>query len=391
MPASPTTQPVEAARAIAGLLETNAPESERLRQVAPQSVAAMASAGLWRLLTARSLGGSEAGLRAYVDTLFIVGAADPAAGWVLMVSNAHAWMVGNFSERCQHEVFADGPDCCVPGTLASQGRAVKTEGGWRLDGRWQFASGVDHGDWLLIGAIADELADSPTKGIHLIVPKTDVEVDDTWYTLGLRGSGSKDLVASNTFVPAYRVMPTKQLFDGESPHGEGGATFFNRIPVLVCLSVQLAAAVIGIAEGALHLHIDRTRKRRSVYTGAPKANDAGAQMRIAEASTELHLARTLVQQAADRCDVAAQTGERLSIADRAELKWQASYAVELTRRATDRIFAGAGAHAIYDDSALQARYRDVNTACHHAATDFDGNAQMYGRVRMGLDPGTPLV
>lgn len=77
--------------------------------------------------------------------------------------------------------------------------------------------------------------------------------------------------------------------------------------------------------------------------------------------------------------------------ERAELKWHAAYAVELARRATDRIFASAGAHSIYDDSVQQARYRDVNTACHHAIVDFDGNAQMYGRTRLGLDPGTPLV
>jgi alkylation response protein AidB-like acyl-CoA dehydrogenase len=186
-------------------------------------------------------------------------------------------------------------------------------------------------------------------------------------------------------------MPSKLLFDGESTHGEGGATFFNRLPVLACLAVQAAGAVVGIADGGLRLHIDRTATRRSVYTGAPKAEEAGAQMRIAESSTELHMARTLVEQGADRCDLVARTGERLSIEDRAELKWHASYAVELARRATDRIFAGAGAHAIYDDSRLQSRYRDINTACHHATLDFDENARMYGRVRLGLDPGTPLV
>ena len=114
-------------------------------------------------------------------------------------------------------------------------------------------------------------------------------------------------------------------------------------------------------------------------------------MRIAESVIELHLARALIEQAADRCDDAARTGERLTIDERAKLKWHATYAVELTRRAVDRAFASAGAHGIYNDSALQARYRDINTACHHAIIDFDGNAQTYGRTQLGLDPGTPLV
>ena len=390
-PAATASRPEAAARGISGVLRENAQESEHLRQLAPASVQAMKQAGLWRILTPASLGGSEAGLRAHVDSLFVTAAADPAAGWVQMVSNAHTWMVGNFPEECQQEVFGDDPDICVPGTLASQGKATRVDGGWRINGRWQFASGVDHGDWLLVGTIADTLPESPTRLLHVIVPKADLVVDDTWFTLGLRGTGSKDLVADDVFVPEHRSVPTKLLFDGESPHGEGGETFFNRLPVLACLSVQLAAAVIGIADGALALHIERTSARREVYTGSSKAENPGAQMRVAESTTELDLAHHLIRAAANRCDVVAATGNRLTVDERAELKWHAAYAVELARRATDRVFASAGAHGIYDDSVLQSRYRDVNTACHHAIVDFDGNAQMYGRTRLGLDPGTPLV
>jgi alkylation response protein AidB-like acyl-CoA dehydrogenase len=148
---------------------------------------------------------------------------------------------------------------------------------------------------------------------------------------------------------------------------------------------------VGIADGALELHVERTSARREVYTGASKAENVGTQMRVAESATELDVAQSLLRQAADRCDQVALTGERLTIEDRAELKWHAAYAVELSRRATDRIFASAGAHGVYDDSLLQARHRDVNTACHHAMVDFDGNAQIYGRTRLGLDPGSPLV
>src|SRR5215216_12760 len=105
---------VAASEAIAEVLRANAAESERLRHVAPASVQAMVKAGLWRILTPRTHGGDEVGLRAQVESLMIVAANDPAAGWVQMVSNAHVWMVGNFPLECQEEVFADGPDCRVP-------------------------------------------------------------------------------------------------------------------------------------------------------------------------------------------------------------------------------------------------------------------------------------
>jgi alkylation response protein AidB-like acyl-CoA dehydrogenase len=382
---------VSAAEAIADRLQANAAESESQRQVARSSVDAMARAGLWSVLTPRTHGGSEAGLLAQVDTLLVTAAADPAAGWVQMVSNAHCWMAGNFPGECQEEVFAGGPEIRVPGTLAAQGKATRVDGGWRLNGRWQFASGVDHGDWVMIGAVADRLPESTDRALHIITPKAEVVVDDTWYTLGLRGTGSKDLVAEDVFVPAHRSIPTRLLFDGYSLYGEHHATHFNRVPVVVCLSVQLAAAVIGIGRGGLQLHVERTATRREVYTGKSKAENAGTQMRVAESTTELTAATMLVRAAAERCDEVGRTGERLSLIERAELKWHAAYAVELARRASDRIFAGAGAHGIYDDSALQGRYRDINTACHHAVVDFDGNAELYGRTRLGLDPGTSLV
>jgi alkylation response protein AidB-like acyl-CoA dehydrogenase len=382
---------VSAAEAIADRLQANAAESESQRQVARSSVDAMARAGLWSVLTPRTHGGSEAGLLAQVDTLLVTAAADPAAGWVQMVSNAHCWMAGNFPVECQEEVFAGGPELRIPGTLAAQGKATRVDGGWRLNGRWQFASGVDHGDWVMIGAVADRLPESTDRALHIITPKAEIVVDDTWYTLGLRGTGSKDLVAEDVFVPAHRSIPTRLLFDGYSPYGEHHATHFNRVPVLVCLPVQLAAAVIGIARGGLQLHVERTATRREVYTGKSKAENAGTQMRAAESTTELTAATMLVRAAAERCDEVGRTGERLSLIERAELKWHAAYAVELARRASDRIFAGAGAHGIYNDSALQGRYRDINTACHHAVVDFDGNAELYGRTRLGLDPDPSLI
>jgi alkylation response protein AidB-like acyl-CoA dehydrogenase len=382
---------VDGARAIAGTVAGRADESERNRRLAVETVEAMAGARLWRILTPRTYGGLEAGVRAQVETLFVVAGAYAAAGWVQMVSNAHCWMAGNFPVACQDEVFAGGPDVRVPGTLAAQGKATLVGGGWRLAGRWQFASGVDVGDWLLIGAIADRQPDRTDRALHVIVPKSDVFVDDTWFTLGLRGTGSKDVVADDVFVPFHRSMPTRDLFDGLSPHGERHATHLNRLPVLVCLSVQLSGAVVGMATAALELFVERTRTRREAYTGRSKAENVGTQLRVAEAQTELDVATMLVRAAADRCDEVAAAGERLSLDDRAVLLWRAAYTVELCRRATDRVFSASGAHGIYDDSVLQNRYRDVNTACHHAIVDFDASAEMFGRTRLGVDPGTPIV
>ena len=331
---------VERARSIVGTLADEAPRAESDRRLSTDAVAALHDAGMFELLTPATHGGPEAGLTAQVEALLVISEADPAAGWVQMVSNAHVWIVGSFPPACQAEVFAAGPSVVVPGTLAAQGRATRVDGGWRLSGRWQFASGVDHGDWLMIGAVADQrLPESGERGIHVVAPKVDVTVDDTWYTLGLRGTGSKDLVAEDVFVPDHRAMETRILFDGRSPHGEGHRTKLNRLPVLACLATQLAASVVGLATGALELHIDRTAARRHTYTGAPVADAPAVAMRVAESSTEIEMARRLVRASAARCDRVGMTGERPTIDERAELLWHAAYAVELCRRAVERVYS----------------------------------------------------
>ncbi len=378
---------VDAARSISDRLAAEETTSDQARSLSSRSVEAMTQAGLWRILTPRTFGGWEAGLRAQAETLFVTSAADSAAGWVQMVINAHAWVAANFDPDCQDEVFAGGPDTRIPGTLASQGRATKVDGGWELNGRWQFASGVDHGEWLLLGASTD----APERAVHSMVPKNDLVVDDTWFTLGLHGTGSKDLVCDGVFVPEHRVMPTKILFDGDSPHGDRHPTHFNRLPVTTCLSIQLAAAVVGIADGGLSLFIERTSAQREIYLGTKRADRPGTQMRVAESLAELDAARLVVLAAADRCDEVARTGVQLTLEERAQNKWRAAYAVELCRRAVDRTFAAAGAHSIYDDSSIQKRARDVMTASHHAIADFDSSAEMFGRVSLGMSPGTPLL
>ena len=379
------------AMAIRERIAARAVDSERARRLDPDAVAAMTEAGIWRLLAPRRYGGYEATLRTQMETTAILAQAYPAAGWLQVVLGGHSWILGSFAERCQDEVFGNGADVRIPGTLAAQGKAVTVDGGWRLSGRWQFCSGVDHGDWLLIGAVADQLPSSPDRSLHVVVPKAELEVDDTWYSLGLRGTGSKDIVAHDAFVPAHRAMPSRMLFEGRSPHAELQETGLYRLPVLSGLALQLGGAMLGIARRAIELHVERTRTRLEIYTKNSKAQSAGTQSRIAESAAETLTAELLLGRAADEFERIAASGELATIPERAELKWNAAYAVELCRRAVERIFAASGAHAVYDDSHLQTLFRDMNTACHHAAVDFDGTAEMFGRLALGLPLGTSLI
>ena len=167
-----------------------------------------------------------------------------------------------FPEAGQCEVYANGPDARVAGGLASQGRAVRADGGWNVSGRWQFASAVDHSQWLIMGSTIETSKPDDPKHVHVVMPTTEATIDDTWFTLGLRGSGSKDIVVDNVFVPDQRAAFTGTLFGGQGDGVDLHPTNLYRTPVLSGLALHLASATVGIAQAAQQHFIDQTTNPR---------------------------------------------------------------------------------------------------------------------------------
>jgi 3-hydroxy-9,10-secoandrosta-1,3,5(10)-triene-9,17-dione monooxygenase len=367
--------------AIAPTLAEHARECDAARQLTAESMAALVGAGMFRIPQPSRVGGYELSLRTLADAVTSLSEACASSGWVLMVMGAHHWCMGSFPEAAQDEVFGDGRHGLVAGTLSWQGAATAVAGGYRVEGRWQFCSGVDHADWVLLGC-----ADAATHGpnVHVVVPRGELKVDDTWHVMGLQGTGSKDVVAHELFVPAHRAIDTRALFRGTSPHAANHATNLYRLSAEAMLSVSVATAVLGSAKFALRQFIDRTRERRVILTGARKAEHGPTQVRIAEAAAEIHAADLLLHDILAEFDRLTATGETFDNHHRVRAKWQAAYAAELCRRAVGRMFAGSGAHAVYQPSALQAAFRHVNVGAQHASIDFDNSAELYARARLGL-------
>ncbi len=369
------------AAAIAPTLAAHARECDAARKLTAESMASMVNAGMFRIPQPRRVGGYELSLRTLADAVTSLSEACPASGWVLMVMGAHHWCMGSFPEAAQDEVFGDGRDGLVAGTLSSQGVASVADGGYRIEGRWQFCSGVDHADWVILGC-ADAATQRPS--VHVVVPRAELEVDDTWQVMGLQGTGSKDVVAHNIFVPLNRAIDTRTLFRGASPHAINHATNLYRLSAEAMLSVSVATAVLGSAKFALRQFIERTRERRVILTGVRKAEHGPTQVRLAEAAAEIHSADLLIHDILAEFDRLTATGASFDNDHRVRAKWQAAYAAELCRRAVARMFSGSGAHAVYTPSALQAAFRNVNVGAQHASIDFDNSAEQYARARLGL-------
>ncbi len=366
--------------AIAPRLAENAERCDERRQVVPESIALMVEAGLFRILQPSRVHGYELDFQTFADTIVRVSEACPSSGWVLAVVGTHHWCLGAFPEAAQDEIFGAGQNSLIAGTLSWQGTATPVEGGFRVEGRWQFGSGSDHAQWVMLGC-ADPATRGP--GVHVVVPRADIEIDDTWHVLGFRGTGSKDVVARGVFVPAYRTIDTRKFFLGQSPHIRNHPTNLFLLPAEAILGVLGPAALLGSARLAQRKFIEHTQQRRVIITGARKAEYVPTQLRLAESAGEIECADLLMHEGLRECGAilasASSTAEQ-----RARLKWLGAYGSELCRRAVDRLFAGSGAHAVYDGSALQVAFRNINVGAQHASFDFDTSAEQYGRVLLGV-------
>jgi alkylation response protein AidB-like acyl-CoA dehydrogenase len=381
--------PIAQAQSIVPALRATARTSETQRKLSDEAVSTLRNAGLSRLMTPAHYGGFEFAPREQILTNAITALGCPAASWVQMVCAAHSFILGRFPQRCQDEVFGNDPNVLIPGTPSGQGSCTRTDGGWLMNGRWQFCSGVDHGQWIMAGSTGTK-DDGGTKTPNMLVvmPASDLLIDDTWHVLGMRGTGSKDIVADNVFVPAYRAIPIVAAFLGTIADIDRP---LYRLPIPATLSAMGAGTILGIAERGIEEFIEQTRIRQDVYVGGAKANRSGLQMRIAEAKTEIELARMLVERNCDLLDTAMADPAPMALDARAQIRWNATYAAQLCRRSADRIFAAAGAHATYDVNPLQSFFRDISTVSHHGVIDFDTVAEIQGKVLLNVDQNYAMV
>ena len=376
----------EVMRRVAGISPTlarNAAACAAARQLVPESMRSMVAAGMFRISEPARVGGYELPLRTLAAAVTGLSEACSSSGWVLMVMGAHHFCLGHFPQTAQDAVFGGGADGLVAGTLAWQGSATPIAGGHRIDGRWQFCSGVDHANWVMLGC-----ADIETRAplVHVVVPRSQIIIDDTWHVMGLQGTGSKDVVAQGVFVPLERSVDTRAMMTGSSPYARDHSTNLYRVAAESMLSLSVATAVLGVARHALVRFVERTLERRAIPSGTSKSEYAPTQIRLAESSAEIRAAELTIHDSLDLLEKVAAGSAIPNIEYRARVKWQAAYSAELCRRSVERLFAGSGAHGVYLSNSLQALLRDVQVGAQHASIDFDSAAESYGKMRLSA-PG----
>jgi len=369
---------------LTDLVDAEAAEAERIRQLTPVVMDAATDMDLFRMVVPTRYGGRGAGLAELIGTTRELAKGCPASAWTLSFLVMHNWLITRFPERLQDEILGGEPGYgLVPAPLAPTGsmRSVTDAGGrpgWEVSGRWEWATGVRHADWVMVTGIEDR---SDTIAVRFaVLPIDEVQVEDVWHTSGMRATGSDTVVVEGRFVPEHRTLVAESLLESGPPaDGDGLA----HLPVMGVLALLAAAPAVGAAERAVDEYERRLRERVLAYSlGDRAAEQPHAQVRLGTALADVAAARAVLDAAVERLD--AIDGSDEPMRDRMAVRLAAADAVRRSVALIDLVCAGAGASVYKLDSPLQRLQRDVDVLKGHVIFDWDRTAELAGRVALGL-------
>jgi alkylation response protein AidB-like acyl-CoA dehydrogenase len=378
------------ARAAAETIAPLADRIEESRRLPPEAVRALADAGAFKMLVPRAYGGSEASLVTFVRVLEEVARADGSAGWIAMIGATSGLMAAYLDAPVARELYS-ADDAVTSGVFAPMGRAARVEGGFKVSGRWSFASGCEHSPWrmggaLVMGANGPEMLPSGVPDVVSMLFRADeTKVIDTWSTSGLRGSGSHDLEVKDVFVPASRSF---SLFSGGPRPEHDGALF--RLPFFGVLAAGVAAVALGIARNAIDSITTLAKAKHPLGAKRGLAHRELVQLQIARAEAKYRGARAFLHEASKDAEAEVATAKAGSLTTRALLRLAASHATTEAAAAVDLAYETGGGTSIYAKSPLQRCFRDVHVATQHIMVSPTATT-LVGRILLGLESDTSTL
>jgi alkylation response protein AidB-like acyl-CoA dehydrogenase len=386
---------VDRARSLAPLVEQRRDAAEDARHMPLDLADAMRERGLFALWTPAALGGPEMTIEGVVRVMEELGRLDGSVSWNSMISTNHSVLWSYLKPEVAAECLQGGRNV-IAGTIAGGGtveapgggEAIPVPGGYRISGRWAFASGCHHADWMIGNGRILENGDyrrGPQGNVALfsfIMQPSEVEILDTWYTTGMKGTGSHDIEATDVFVPAERVFPTL----GASAHHPSP---LYRVMIAVPWCASIAGVALGIGRDAIDTFLDIARnKGANMMSRVPLSERETAHKIVGECEGRLRSARSFLLETSRQVDEYIARGEDIPNEVGALQRCAAANASLAAADVTIAMFRLAGSTSFYASSRLDRCFRDVNTLTQHAVGGLAG-ATVSGRYWMG-GPLTPI-
>ena len=378
-----------AAHDLAPRIREYADEIERARRLPAALVADLARAGFFRMCVPRRFGGEQVDAATMIRVIEAIAEADGAAGWCVMIAATSGVLSAYLPERAAHAVYGTAPQVVTGGVFAPLGKAVAVPGGYRVTGRWAFASGCEHCDWLMGGSVvfADGTPQLLANGLPnsrlMLFPASDAQIIDTWNVSGLRGTGSHDIAVTDLFVPEERSV---SLFT--DPPRQPGPLY--AVPVFGLLALGIAGVATGLARRAIDELIQLASAKTPSGSRRRLADRGVIQMQVAQAEAALRSGRAfLFETVGQTWDAAAATGA-ISVQQRALLRLAATQATVSATSAVDWMYTAGGGTSIYAANPLQRCFRDIHVVTQHIMV-AGPTYELTGRILLGMDADTSML
>ncbi len=385
-----TNAVLDGIRDLLPTIRERAEEAERLRVIPDATVKEIEETGFFQLLQPKRYGGLEGDpIDFYTGVRDIAGACASTA-WICSVLTVHPWQIALFDDSAQQAVWGENHLTRISSSYAPTGRAVLTEGGYILSGKWAFSSGCDHATWVLLGGLVQNAEGQIVDFKTFLLPRDQYEIVDVWNTVGLRGTGSNDIVVKEVFVPDANTLSMSDTGRCYGPGQAVNTSDLYKLPFHSLFTTTISTPIIGMAYGAYDEHVKMQQSRvRAAYAGEKASLDPFAAVRIAKASSEIDAAWALtMNNIRDEMALVAK-GEKIPLKLRLKVRRDQVLGTQRAIDAIDALFEASGARALAEGTYLQRAWRDAHAGRVHAANDIERALQMYGAHEFGhqVDPG----
>jgi len=371
------------AREMVPRLAERAADAEHSRSIPAETIADFKQAGLFRVIQPKRYGGYELDPGVFFDIQMTLAEGCMSSGWVYGVVAVHNWQLALFDARAQEDVWANDSSVLIASSYMPQGQVERVDGGFRFSGRWGFSSGVDHANWLFLGGMLSSKSGVPDYRTFL-VPRSDARINDNWHTVGLKGTGSKEVVIEGAFVPEYRTHRAIDGFAGTSPGLSANPAALYRLPFGQIFVRAVSSASIGALQGALSAFREYGSKRVSVNDMGRTAGDPAAELAAADAALAIDDMKLALHRNFAAMMATMRRGEALDVNDRIHYRYQSAAVAGRCAEHIDRLFHACGGQGIYTDNPIGRFFVDIHAARLHYANNPDKFGRNYGGVLLGL-------
>jgi alkylation response protein AidB-like acyl-CoA dehydrogenase len=341
------------------------------REIPPELAAAMADAGLFRLLLPADLDGSDTPYPAFVKAVQAIAEADGSTGWCVNQGNVWATYERGLPDETRHEIW-DEPRAVIANGPPLEESAQPVDGGHILSGRWWFSSGSPHATWL--AAQATDMSGAEPEVRLFLLPKSDAELPDTWHVAGLRGTGSHEFRVHDLFVPLERSFPRIAGAPARPLHA---------IPTSLLFAGGFAAVALGVARASLDFALDLAEDKAQRFERNPLRDQVWVQDRIGHAETRWRAANSFLHTTVAETWDSALVDWRLSDQELALLRMAATDAIRQAEEVVDLAYVVVGTDGIFQDRSFQRRYQDMKVITQHVQSRMT-HYESLGKFFLGL-------